>query len=25
DKVLNHSIPADLTLFLNQNGSFEIR
>ena len=25
DKVLNHSIPADLSLFLNQNGSFEIR
>ena len=25
DKVLNHSVPADLTLFMNQDGSFEIR
>lgn len=25
DKVFNHSVPADLTLFMNQDGSFEIR
>ena len=24
DKVLDHSIPADLTLFMNQDGSFQI-